>query len=434
MSSHFRTLACALLLTGCASVPRDAGVSGVQQAVSERVPQTAEWRAGSELTADSAVAFAMTNNPRLQMTLAELGIARADLIEASTIRNPLFEAEIRFPGDPYRPYELRIAQSLVELIQLPRRRALGRAAFDAATLRVTAEVVRFAADVRARYYDVLAATQHAAMSRAILDAATAAAELAQRQHGAGNITDLELEHEQARHDEAKLDYARAEQRLLLAREELVRAMGVRDASMEWRVPASFPELPPAELDQPQLEQLASARRLDLEIARREVEIAQRHVPLARLAALGEVEGDFHYEREPDGARTFGPGIVVPIPIFNNGRAARSRAEAQYLRAQHALNALLAESSSQLRSARATVAEARARVESYRDVILPRRQRIVELTKLEHNAMITGTFQLLQAAQSEAVARRELIDAERDYWTARNDLDRALNGVPQMGGH
>jgi len=214
----------------------------------------------------------------------------------------------------------------------------------------------------------------------------------------------------------------------------VRALGLRDASVAWKLPADFPELPAAEQDQQQLEQLAAARRLDLEIARREVEIAQRHVPLARLAALGEVEGDFHYEREPDGARTFGPGIVVPIPIFNNGRAARSRAEAQYLRAQHALNALLAESSSQLRSARATVAEARARVESYRDVILPRRQRIVELTKLEHNAMITGTFQLLQAAQSEAVARRELIDAERDYWTARNDLDRALNGVPQMGGH
>jgi len=75
-----------------------------------------------------------------------------------------------------------------------------------------------------------------------------------------------------------------------------------------------------------------------------------------------------------------------------------------------------------------VAEARARVEYYRDVIIPRRQRIVELTKLEHNAMLVGVFQLLQAKQNEAQVRRDFIDAQLDYWAARNNLDRALNGI------
>src|SRR5207244_4393065 len=122
------------------------------------------------------------------------------------------------------------------------------------------------------------------------------------------------------------------------------------------------------------------------------------------------------------------GIEVPVPIFNTGAAARSRAEAEYLRTSHTLNALLAESSSQLRTARAVVAEARARVEYYRDVIVPRRRRIVELTTIEHNAMVVGVFQLLQAKQNEAQARRNFIDAQLDYWAARNNLDRALNGI------
>jgi cobalt-zinc-cadmium efflux system outer membrane protein len=60
--------------------------------------------------------------------------------------------------------------------------------------------------------------------------------------------------------------------------------------------------------------------------------------------------------------------------------------------------------------------------------VPRRQRIVELTKLEHNAMLVGVFQLLQAKQNEAQARRDFIDAQRDYSSARNNLDRVLNGV------
>ncbi len=439
-------LAVAGFASACASVPRDAGMSDVRQAVSDRMSQTVEWKAEpstaddprirellqSELTSDKAVAVAMANNPRLQATLAELGIARADLLQASVVRNPLFEAEIRFPSEPFRPFELRLAQTLVDLIQLPRRRAIGRAAFDAAKLHVTSEVLRFAADVRAQHSDLLAASQRVAQSRVNLEAARTSAELAQRQHDAQNITDLELENEQAQYEQAKLDLAREEQGLVVAREAFLRGMGLRDTSVEWRLPQDFPPLPASEQDQQQLEQLATARRLDIAIARREVDIARQQVPMARLAALGDITVDGHLQRDASGAKTFGPGIEVPIPIFNTGAPARSRAEAGYLRARHTLNALLAESSSQLRTARATVAEARARVEYYRDVIVPRRQRIVELTKLEHNAMLVGPFQLLQAKQNEAQARRDFIDAQRDYASARNNLDRALNGVATDG--
>ncbi|HKO57340.1 MAG TPA: TolC family protein [Thermoanaerobaculia bacterium] len=410
------------LLTGCATVP--SGIDEVQREVAQRARPAAAT--DGELTADKAVAIALANNPRLQATLAEVGIARAELMQANTISNPLFEAEVRWPRDPFRPYELRLAQTLVDLIQLPRRRALGRAAFDAAKLRVTSEVLRFAGDVRMRYYDALAARQQAAMSRTAFEAAQAAAELARKQHQAGNITDLELENEQARYEQAKLDLARAEQRLLLGREALGRLLVMSDV----RLPASFPELPTEELTQQQLEQVAAARRLDIDIARREADIMKRRVPLARLAALGEITADVHYQRDAAGARTVGPGIEFPIPLFNNGAAARTRAEAEYVRAAQTLNAMLGESASQLRSANATLQEARARVLYYRDVLLPRRRRIVELTKLEHNAMLIGVYQLLQARQEEAQAARDYLDAQRDYWTARNDLDAALNGVAQ----
>lgn len=435
-------LVAALATAGCASVSRDEGLPDVQRAVSERAGTGITWSAEprtaddervaallqDELTADEAVAVAVMNSPRLQVTLAELGIARSELIEASTISNPVFEFEIRYPGEPYRPYELTLAQSLVELIQLPRRRAAGRASFDAARMRVTSDVLRFAGDVRTTYYALLAATGQVTLSRTVMATAQAAAELALKQHAAGNITDLDLENEQALYEQAKLDLARDEQRLLLAREALVRVMGLRDAAAEWRLPEHFPELPAAEPDLDQLEQLAAQQRLDIEAARRELEAARQRVPLSRLAALEEVVADFHLEREPDGARTRGPGIELPIPIFNSGRAARTRAEAEFLRARHSLNALMAESSSMLRAARATVAEARARVEYYRDVVVPRRRRILELTKLEHNAMLVGTFQLLQAKENEMRAHRELLDAQRDYWAARTDLDRAVQGA------
>lgn len=432
----------AVLLASCASVPRDGGVSDVQKAVSERGGATVQWNEQAataddpqiaamlqdELTPDEAIAIAMVNNPRLQVALAELGIARADLIEASTITNPVFEFELRFPAKPYNPVEFRLAQSLIELIQLPQRRALGRAAFDAAQMSVSSDVLRFASDVRSTYFDLLAAAQHVALSRTVAEAARTGADVAARQHRAENITDLDFENEQALYEQAKLDLGRAEQQLLVARETLIRAMGLRNAAAEWRVPETFPALPAAEMEQAQLEQLASEQRLDIAIARRELEIAQRRVPLARLAALEQTTVDVHYQREPEGTRTIGPGIEFPIQIFNTGRAARTRAEAQFLRARHALNALTAESSSMLRAARSTLTEARARAEYYRDVVVPRRTRILELTKLEHNAMFVGVFQLLQAKQNELRARRDYIDAQREYWKAHAALNRALQGI------
>jgi outer membrane protein, heavy metal efflux system len=151
-------------------------------------------------------------------------------------------------------------------------------------------------------------------------------------------------------------------------------------------------------------------------------------PVRRASALGEVVADVHLEREPEGERTIGPGIEFPIPIFNRGRAARLRAESEIALRQHALSEVIARAGSEVRAARSRVESARMRAEYYRDVVIPRRERIVQLTKLEQNAMLAGVYQLLQARQNELDARRDYVEAQRDYWSARNDLERALNGT------
>ncbi|HXT21448.1 MAG TPA: TolC family protein, partial [Thermoanaerobaculia bacterium] len=185
----------ALSLTwGCASVPRDAGVADVSRTVAERTGHVIAWQpgqpieppadaaldaalAGSELTVDRAVELALANNRDLLATLEELGIARADLIAARTVRNPLFEGEYHFPNQRFTPYEFAITQTLVDLIQLPRKRALGEAEMAAARLRVTASVVGFASEVRGDFFTLQAAQASLAQQQAVTAAAEAAAQL-----------------------------------------------------------------------------------------------------------------------------------------------------------------------------------------------------------------------------------------------------------------
>ncbi len=431
----------ALALAGCASVPPDAGLGDVQRVIRDRAHPAPEWSPqvrdrddervrellAGELDADQAVTIALLNNPRVQVVLAELGIARAELISASTIRNPLLGAEIRSRGGAARPVELTLTQTLFDLVQLPRRRRAGRATFEAAKQRTAAELLDFAAGVRADYYRVVAAAQSLAMDRTIVEAAASGAELAQRQHAAGNITDLDLENEQARYERAKLGVARSEEEALLRREALIRAMALRDSSLEFTIAAQFPPPPPAESLAADLVEAAASRRLDIAAARHEVEALERLLPVSRLAEIGELAADYHVEREPDGTRTGGPGVELPVPLFNRGRAGRARTEAQLVRSRQRLALLNGALASELRSVQDRLVAARARMEYYRDVVLPRRRRIVELTQLAHNAMAVGIFQLLQARQDEADERRAAIRAELDYWLARIDLDRAVNG-------
>ncbi len=381
-----------------------------------------------ELDADKAVAIAMVNNPRLQVVLGELGIARADLIEASTIRNPIAEAELRFPASPFRPFEVLVTQTLVDLFLLPRRRAVGKATFEAEKLRVTAEVIHLGAEVRESFYDLVATLQRVGMERTIVESTRTSAELARRMNSVGNLNDLDLENEQARYEEAKLDLARGEENALVRREKLLREMGLRDRMIDWRAREDFPPLADRELSQEEIDASLVSRRLDIAIAQREVEAAKAALPIARTSVVGDISVGGHQERESDGTKTTGPSIQLPIPIFNRGRAGRTRAEARLAQAEQRLVAVQAEAGSEIRAVRARLLSSRARVEYYRDVLLPRRRRIVELTSLQYNAMLFGLFQLLQAKQNEINARHEYIEAQLDYWKARSDFDLVVNGV------
>ena len=118
----FRLIGLSLLLlgtVGCASVKLDAGFSEVKQAVERRAGATVVWSPGTDLeresanhvqrllqeklTADAAVQVALLNNRNLQAMYSELGIARAELVQAGLFKNPVIDAAILFPVSGARP-------------------------------------------------------------------------------------------------------------------------------------------------------------------------------------------------------------------------------------------------------------------------------------------------------------------------------------------
>jgi len=439
----------ASILAGCASVPRDSGFADVRREVIEGTQQPVEWDPGrpveppddaalgamlqEELTAERAVQIAFAHNRDVQATLEGLGLARADLIAASTIRNPILDGEIRFPGNPAQPFELGLSQSLMDILQLGKRKRLGRAQFEAARLQVSAAVINFAGQVRRDYYDLLAARRILARQETIRKAQEAATELAARQHSAGNISDLDLENEQSRYEQVKLDSAAAQLGELQAREQLIMDLGLVQRP-DLRLPDDFPPPPAAEMTAEEVEQQVLGRRLDIQMATREIEAARSAMGLAKTAVIDDLAVGAHHEREPEGKKTTGPAASVPIPIFNRGAAQKTRARAMLRQAEQRLAALTVSARSEVRTAQERLLEARSRMSYLRDVVIPRRERILRLTQLEYNAMLRGVFQLIEARQELARAQRDEVMGTRDYWVARIELDTALTGVARFSVH
>jgi cobalt-zinc-cadmium efflux system outer membrane protein len=119
---------------------------------------------------------------------------------------------------------------------------------------------------------------------------------------------------------------------------------------------------------------------------------------------------------------------VPIPIFNQGQPASVRANARTRQAEQRYLALAAEIRSDVRAARDKMLLARRQVEYFKSTALPMRTRVTEESQLQYNAMQITPFQLFQAKQEEVKTGADYVQALRDYWVARAELEKAVGGT------
>ena len=434
-------------LAGCAAtVPEDAGFPDVERIVSERIPQRVVWNRNSaedaavrdaieglltdELASDEAVQIALLSNRGLQATYEDLGVAQADLVEAGLLSNPIFSGRVLWTFNPEEGAEigLSIVQNFLDLLMLPARERLADVEFQEAKRGVAAEVLELAAETREAYYTYQAAEQTARVLGEIARSAQASHDLARRQEEAGNISERELTAEQVALAEAKVELVEAQAAAYAERERLTRLMGLWGTQTRWTVPDSLPDLPEDALPFQRIEALAIAGNLDLAAARRQNQALATALGVARdFRWLDDLEAGLEYESEADDQEKLGPSIAFGLPIFNQGQPEIARAAALLRQSENRVAQMAIEIRSEVRAVRDQLIRTRDLAEHYRDVVIPLNQRLVRLTLQEYNYMFIGPFEVLTARQSESDAYRRYIEAIRDWWIARSDMERLLSG-------
>lgn len=430
------------VLASCVSVSRREGAGQVQALVGQRMPEARFWTAGPDaaeavdkrvgelvaapLTPASARKIALLKNPDLATEYARLGIAQADVVEASRIGNPGFSGSALRDGGPSK-ITMGLDVPLADLLLLPAKRRFAEGEYVRAQQLIAAEIMRLSADINQAWYEAAGAQQVAAMRDAVSRAAGVSADLARRYYEAGNISALEFKLEQAAASQARIAAATARAESTRARLALNTRMGLSgDLAARWQL--DVPLAAPVEKEEAleTLQSLARENRFDLLAAHREVDLLGDALGVVRRWRLiGNIDIGVERERETDGSKLTGPTLSLAIPLFNQGQAAIARAEAQLEISRASLARLELQIDNDVRLGRERVAAMRAIAEDYRTALVPQREAIVRHQQERNDFMLIGAFELLLSRQQEFHAYEAYLDAVRDYWLARNELGRAI---------
>ncbi len=432
------------LLAGCVSLSDDAGFGPVEQAVQERTGAQTKWARSDwegdslrgrvkellaqPLSAESAVQIALLNNPGLQAGYAEVGIAEADLVQASRWRGPVFSFARLRRGDETE-YERSVFFDVLGLITIPLSVRVEEKRLASAQNRAASEGLRVALETRRAWFSAVAAQESARYAAQVKEAAEASAELARRMAAAGNFSKLDQAREQAFYAEATAQLARAQQGERAARERLARLMGLWGEDLAFKFPDRLPELPkePREAGE-DLETQALAQRLDVQGARRETEALAESLGLTKVNRfVSLLEFGLISNSETGQPRQRGWEIELGIPIFDFGQARTAKAERLYMQSVNRALEAAVQARSEVRESYGAYRTAFDVARHYRDEVVPLRKRISEEMLLRYNGMLASVFELLADSREQVAAVNAYIESLRDFWLAESDFQMALTG-------
>ncbi len=444
--------AAALVLAGCASVNFDQAVNSANQATgsftggklslgrsaaqNDARAKLAAQLLSKPLSSDDAVQLALANSPAVQTLLAQSWANMSAANQAGRIANPIFKFErVTFKD------ELELGRilsfGLLDLLTLPRRQAIAQSQIAQAQVQLSASVVEQVTQVRQAWVRAVASRQTLQYAEQINTTAEASAELAKRMQQVGNFNKLQRARQQVFYADSTARLASAQHAALAAREELVRQLGLTDAQAgQMQLPDRLPDLPKDARAPAVVSSTATEQRLDVQLARGQLDAAGKSQGLNLLTSLVDVELDIIRSTTFDNGggvgRAFakrGYEVGIRLPIFDWGNARRDAMNAQSLAAANRYESTVRSATSQLRESYSAYRTAYDVARHYRDEVVPLRKTMAEENVLRYNGMLIGVFELLADTRDQISSVVTAINAYQQFWLADAALSASMTGKP-----
>lgn len=412
-----RSFAALLAATVC------AGTAAAQTppAISSKAP----------LTLEQALAAARAHAPGI--TAADAGIRATDAarVVAGLRPNPSFEAQTENVAGSGSYRGLSGAETTVGFalpIELGGKRSARIAVANARGDRARIEAAVALADVELRvtqaYIEAAAAERRLGIAQQQVGIANEALRVATDRVQVGDTSPIDQQRAEVQAINARTTADRAERAVAVARGNLARLIGravVSPLDTRWfnTVDGFGPRLP-----------ARSTGTLALAAANADLTTADAQVRLARSQRVPDLTisaGARRLEATNDVAAVF--GVSIPIPVFNNGRAAIAQASAErdQIDAQRRLAQLEAEQG--IAGAEAEVANAAASARAAQGPALAAAEEAARIARIGYGQGKFGQLELLDAERTLSETRTAATDALAAYHDAQARLRRLTSLAP-----
>jgi cobalt-zinc-cadmium efflux system outer membrane protein len=375
------------------------------------------------LTPDEAVAIAMWNNPDFHVALTELGIARADLMTAGMIRNPVLS--LLFPWGP-KQFEMTLNWPIDTFWQRPKRIADATFNAEAVAQTLVAHGLRLVAEVRAVFADVVAAERALTMAAEQSQVARQLADINAARLRAGDIS--EFESRLSATDAIRIDAAQLARRASrdLAMVQLRALLGLAaDApaltlTTTGATPASCGDL--AALMKTALASRPEVRAAELQVEAAGARAGLEEGRIVTLTAILDANGEGRQGFE------MGPGLAVELPILSQNQGGRARAAAELDRAGRRYLAARASVGAGVESAYAAFTAARDARRVFDAGGDPSLARDRQQAQRLYDAGEISLLNLLETRQRLNAFEQSRLDADAAVARAQIRLDEAVGRV------
>jgi outer membrane protein TolC len=390
------------------------------------------------LSQGDAVQLALANSPAMQALVAQSWGDMAAANQTGRMPNPVFTFERMRLGSELEIGRL-LSFGLVDLIVLPQRLSVSRSQSTQAKVQLTGAVVDQVTQVRQAWVRAVATQQMLQYAEQVNRSANASAELARRMQQIGNFSKLQRARQQVFYADATTQLASAQHAATAAREELVRALGLDDAqAARLALPDRLPDLPKAPREPKEVAATATEQRLDVQLARAQLDVAGKLQGVNLLSTFIDVEVGGRRDTVFDNAEGTkstrrGFELDIRLPLFDWGSAQRDGLNAQSLAAANRYDAAVRGASSQLRESYSAYRTAYDIARHYRDEIVPLRQSMADENVLRYNGMLIGVFELLAEARDQIASVSNAINAQQQFWLADAALAASAIGKPTATG-
>lgn len=470
-----------IALSGCATVNPAPDYERVGQRLEEATGFQRVYQPGEDdeideivaglvtdgITATEAVEICLLNNPSLQAAFMDVGMARADVVQAGLLSNPFIGISARLPdGGGLVNLEASVAQNIAELWQIPVRKRAATRSLDRAILQVALRAAQLAARAKAGYYLAVAADERHRIAQENLAIAQDLLGLAVMKQEAGATSELEVNLSRSLAINAEIEVPRARLASANARRGLAELLGLVCDADALVLTDKLPEIYPDIVDTSSLIALARQSRLDVAAAEDALAIAETNLEEQYLLIFPTLELGLELEREdrrsqggrdiladtarasiasggltaPDiqprserrsegGQNTIlGPSLGFELPIFDQNQAQIAKARFAVQQARKTLDAIERSMIQEVRGAADRALTAWRLMKTYRDESLPLAQANLDLSREAFRVGRASFLVVLEAERQFLDARNAYVSAAFEAAAAVPELERTI-GLP-----